>query len=171
MAVQEIIFWALSTIAFICAIYTVIAKNPIFSAISLLMCFACVAGHYLLLNAQFLFIVHIIVYAGAIMVLFLTTLMLMNLNEDTEKNKPAIAQMAAIGVSAVMGVLLILAVRKAGVILPAKPITAGVGMINTLGTVLLDEYFYPFEFISILLLSAMVGVVLLTKKDKKTEYK
>jgi NADH-quinone oxidoreductase subunit J len=171
MAVQEIIFWALSTIAFICAIYTVIAKNPIFSAISLLMCFACIAGHYLLLNAQFLFIVHIIVYAGAIMVLFLTTLMLMNLNEETEKNKPAIAQIAALGVSVVMGLVLIIAIRKAGFIHPAKPISADVGMIKTLGAVLLDEYFYPFEYISVLLLSAMVGVVLLTKKDTKTVYK
>ena len=61
MDIKEIIFWSLSTIAFICAIYTVLAKNPIFSAISLLVCFACIAGHYLLLNAQFLFIVHIIV--------------------------------------------------------------------------------------------------------------
>lgn len=171
MAVQEIIFWALSTIAFICAIYTVIAKNPIFSAISLLMCFACIAGHYLLLNAQFLFIVHIIVYAGAIMVLFLTTLMLMNLNEETEKNKPAIAQIAALGVSVVMGLVLIIAIRNAGFIHPAKPISADVGMIKTLGAVLLDEYFYPFEYISVLLLSAMVGVVLLTKKDTKTVYK
>jgi len=168
---QEIIFWALSTIAFICAIYTVLAKNPIFSAISLLLCFAAIAGHYLLLNAQFLFIVHIIVYAGAIMVLFLTTLMLMNLNDETEKHKPAIAQMAAIGVSVVMGVLLILAVRKVGLITPVKAPTPEVGMIGSLGRVLLDEYFYPFEFVSILLLSAMVGVVLLIKKDKKTEYK
>lgn len=168
---QAIIFWALSTIAFICAIYTVLAKNPIFSAISLLICFAAIAGHYLLLNAQFLFIVHIIVYAGAIMVLFLTTLMLMNLNEETEKHKPAISQIAAIVVSIVMGAVLIALVHKAGLILTPKPPVEGIGMIENLGKVLLDEYFYPFEFISILLLSAMVGVVLLTKKDKKTVYK
>lgn len=171
MAAQAIIFWALSTIAFICAIYTVLAKNPIFSAISLLMCFAAIAGHYLLLNAQFLFIVHIIVYAGAIMVLFLTTLMLMNLNDETEKHKPAIAQIAAIVVSVILGIVLVFAVHKAGLILTPKPVSQDVGMISSLGRVLLDEYFYPFEFISVLLLSAMVGVVLLTKKDKKTEYK
>jgi NADH-quinone oxidoreductase subunit J len=168
---QAIIFWALSAIAFICAIYTVLAKNPIFSAISLLICFAAVAGHYLLLNAQFLFIVHIIVYAGAIMVLFLTTLMLMNLNDETEKHKPAIAQIAAISVSVVLGIVLLIAVKKAGYIAAANPPRADVGMINNLGRVLLDQYFYPFEYISVLLLSAMVGVVLLTKKDKKTEAK
>jgi NADH-quinone oxidoreductase subunit J len=171
MDIKEIIFWSLSTIAFICAIYTVIAKNPIFIAISLLVCFACIAGHYLLLNAQFLFIVHIIVYAGAIMVLFLTTLMLMNLNEESEKHKPAIAQIAALVVAVGLGIVLMLAVRKANVILTLGPISDNVGDIKSLGKVLMDEYFYPFEFVSILLLSAMVGVVLLIKKDKTPELK
>ena len=166
MSIHELLFWGLSTIAFICAIYTVIAKNPIFSAISLLLCFSSIAGHYLLLNAQFLFIVHIIVYSGAIMVLFLTTLMLMNLNEETERNKPAIAQIAAGVVAAILGVVLIVGVRNVGEILPAKLPSAAIGNIATLGQVLLDEYFFPFEFISVLLLSAMVGVVLLMKKEK-----
>ena len=171
MDIKEIIFWSLSTIAFITAIYTVIAKNPIFSAISLLVCFASIAGHYLLLNAQFLFIVHIIVYAGAIMVLFLTTLMLMNLNEETEKHKPAIAQIAALVIAIALGVVMMLAVRKANVILTMGPMTASVGDVKSLGNVLLNEYFYPFEFISVLLLSAMVGVVLLMKKDKTAALK
>lgn len=171
MDIKEIIFWSLSTIAFITAIYTVIAKNPIFSAISLLVCFASIAGHYLLLNAQFLFIVHIIVYAGAIMVLFLTTLMLMNLNEETEKHKPAIAQMAALAVAVALGCLLITLVHKANVILVKHPIIDNVGDVKSLGNVLLNEYFYPFEFISVLLLSAMVGVVLLMKKDKTAALK
>ncbi|MBS1623218.1 MAG: NADH-quinone oxidoreductase subunit J [Bacteroidetes bacterium] len=171
MDIKEIIFWSLSTIAFITAIYTVIAKNPIFSAISLLVCFASIAGHYLLLNAQFLFIVHIIVYAGAIMVLFLTTLMLMNLNEETEKHKPAIAQIAALVIAVALGIVLMLAVRKANVILTMGPMTDSIGDVKSLGTVLLSEYFYPFEFISVLLLSAMVGVVLLMKKDKTAALK
>lgn len=169
--IKEIIFWSLSTIAFITAIYTVIAKNPIFSAISLLICFASIAGHYLLLNAQFLFIVHIIVYAGAIMVLFLTTLMLMNLNEETERHKPAIAQMAALVISVVLGSLLLVLVKKANVIMVMGPISEKVGDVKSLGNVLLSEYFYPFEFISVLLLSAMVGVVLLMKKDKNAVLK
>ena len=124
MDIKEIIFWSLSTIAFICAIYTVLAKNPIFSAISLLVCFACIAGHYLLLNAQFLFIVHIIVYAGAIMVLFLTTVMLMNLNEETENHKPAIAQIAALVVAVVLGIVLMAAVRKANVLIDLGRVTS-----------------------------------------------
>ena len=101
------------------------------------------------------------------MVLFLTTLMLMNLNVETEKNKPVIAQIAALVVSTILGLCLVWLVRKAGYIMPAKPLSADIGMIKSLGVVLLDEYFYPFEFISILLLSAMAGVVLLTKKEKR----
>ncbi|MFN8309193.1 MAG: NADH-quinone oxidoreductase subunit J [Chitinophagales bacterium] len=171
MNIHAISFWALSTIAFICAIYTVISRNPIFSAISLLVCFASVAGHYLLLNAQFLFIVHIIVYAGAIMVLFLTTLMLMNLNEESERNKPAIAQIAALIGAGVLGVLLSALIYKFQPLIPAMKSNGPVGDIASLGTVLLDEYFFPFEFISVLLLSAMVGVVLLIKRERPDDIK
>ena len=91
MSLVEITFLILSVIAIGSALMTVLSKNPIHSAIYLLICFSSIAGHYLLLNAQFLFIVHIIVYSGAIMVLFLTTLMLLNLNEETEQHKPAMA--------------------------------------------------------------------------------
>jgi NADH-quinone oxidoreductase subunit J len=171
MNLVEITFWGLSLIAFVSAIYTVIAKNPIYSAISLLICFASIAGHYLLLNAQFLFIVHIIVYSGAIMVLFLTTVMLMNLNEETEKHKPAVARIGALVAAVILGLVLVGAVSKSGTLHPMNEADNSVGLIKQLGKVLLDEYFYPFEFISILLLSAMVGVVLLTKKEKSDSLK
>jgi len=167
MGIVAITFWVLSFVALVSAIMTVLSKNPIFSAIYLLICFSCIAGHYLLLNAQFLFIVHIIVYSGAIMVLFLTTLMLMNLNEETEKHKPAMARLGAVIAAAILGLVLVSAISKTSSLSPMNDMTTDVGSIKVLGKVLLDEYFYPFEFISILLLSAMVGVVLLTKKDKK----
>src|SRR6478609_1196851 len=66
---------------------TVLSKNPIHSVLYLILCFFAIAGHYLLLNAQFLFAVHIIVYAGAIMVLFLYVIMMLNLNADVEPHK------------------------------------------------------------------------------------
>ena len=98
------IFYFLSALAIFCALMTVFSRNPIHSVIYLIICFFAIAGHYLLLNAQFLFIVNIIVYAGAIMVLFLFTLMLMNLNQDTEQHKPAIARMAAVIASGLLKV-------------------------------------------------------------------
>ena len=75
---------------------TIFSRNPIHSAIYLVICFFSIAGHYLLLNAQFLAIVHIIVYSGAIMILFLFTIMLMNLNKENEVHKPRITRLGAI---------------------------------------------------------------------------
>lgn len=168
MSLVEITFLILSVIAIGSALMTVLSKNPIHSAIYLLICFSSIAGHYLLLNAQFLFIVHIIVYSGAIMVLFLTTLMLLNLNEETEQHKPAMARLGALVAAIILGLVLVAAVSKTATLMPMNNTTVDIGSIKALGKVLMDEYFYPFEFISILLLSAMVGVVLLTKKEKTT---
>lgn len=168
MSLVEITFLILSVIAIGSALMTVLSKNPIHSAIYLLICFSSIAGHYLLLDAQFLFIVHIIVYSGAIMVLFLTTLMLLNLNEETEQHKPAMARLGALVAAIILGLVLVAAVSKTATLMPMNNNTVDIGSIKALGKVLMDEYFYPFEFISILLLSAMVGVVLLTKKEKTT---
>jgi NADH-quinone oxidoreductase subunit J len=145
---------------------TVLSKNPIHSVIYLIGCFFAIAGHYLLLNAQFLAIVHIIVYAGAIMVLFLFTLMLMNLNEETEKHKPALARIGAVIAAGLLGMVLLAIFVKADTMPVAEAQNITIGTVQNLGKVLLDEYFFPFEFASVLFLSAMVGAVLLAKKDK-----
>ncbi len=160
------IFLFLSVVAIFCGLMTVLSKNPVHSVIYLIGCFFAIAGHYLLLNAQFLAIVHIIVYAGAIMVLFLSTLMLMNLNEETEQHKPALAKISAVVASGVLMLVLVAVLRKADSLpIPLMQDTS-IGTIKNLGVVLLDEYLFPFEFASILFLSAMIGAVLLTKKDK-----
>jgi len=82
MQTLEILFFALSALAVLSAIMVLISKNPIHSVIWLILVFFAISGHYILLNAQFLAIVNIIVYAGAIMVLFLFVMMLMNLKKD-----------------------------------------------------------------------------------------
>ena len=73
----------------------VFSKNPVYSVLYLIITFFCIAGHYLLLNAQFLAVVHVIVYAGAIMVLFLYVIMLLNLNEEAEPHKGTILRITA----------------------------------------------------------------------------
>lgn len=160
------IFYFLSFVAVFCGLMTVLSKNPIHSVIYLIGCFFAIAGHYLLLNAQFLAIVHIIVYAGAIMVLFLFTLMLMNLNEETEKHKPALARIGAVMAAGILGLVLLAVFVKADTLPVAQAQDVTIGTVQNLGKVLLDEYFFPFEFASVLFLSAMVGAVLLAKKDK-----
>lgn len=167
MSVLLIIFCVLAAITLATAFLTVFSRNPIHSAIYLVICFFSVAGHYLVLNAQFLAIVHTIVYSGAIMILFLFTIMLMNLNKENEVHKPRITRLGAI-VSFCLVCLILIAI-----FINSKPIAGDYiatgedyQSINVLGKILLNEYMVPFEFASILLLVAMIGTVLLSKKEK-----
>jgi len=166
MSTVLIIFCVLAAITLSTAFLTVFSRNPIHSAIYLVICFFSVAGHYLLLNSQFLAIVHIIVYSGAIMILFLFTIMLMNLNREDEVHKPRFTRLGAI----VSFCLVCLVLIK--IFIDSKPIVEynytgeDYQSIKVLGKVLLNEYMVPFEFASILLLVAMIGTVLLSKKEK-----
>lgn len=167
MSAVTIIFCVLAAVTIATAFLTIFNKNPIHSAIYLVICFFSIAGHYLLLNAQFLALVHVIVYSGAIMVLFLFTVMLMNLNKEDEVHKPRITRWAAVIFFCLMCLILI------AIFVNSKPIvgpyiTTGddYQSIKVLGQVLLNEYMVPFEFASVLLLTAMIGAVLLSKKEK-----
>ena len=161
-----ITFYFLSAITLASAFLTIYSKNPIHSAIYLVICFFSIAGHYLLFNAQFLAIVHIIVYSGAIMVLFLFTIMLMNLNKEDEVHKPRITRLGAITVFVLMSIVLVTIFIHSKTTIGYDTSKKDFQSIKTLGNVLLNEYMVPFEFASILLLVAMIGVVLLSKKEK-----
>src|SRR3954462_9271589 len=87
MSITEILFWVLSIITLFSALMVITSKNPVYSVLWLIVTFFTISGHYVLLNAQFLAIVNIIVYAGAIMVLFLFVIMLMNLGRLAEPQK------------------------------------------------------------------------------------
>ncbi|RZJ73354.1 NADH-quinone oxidoreductase subunit J [Flavobacterium sp.] len=167
MSTVLLIFCVLSAITLATAFLTIFTKQPIHSAIYLVLCFFSVAGHYLLFNAQFLAVVHIIVYSGAIMILFLFTVMLMNLNKEDEVHKPRVTRLAA-GIIFILTSMVLLAI-----FIQSKPITGDYDntgqdyqSIKVLGQVLLNEYMVPFEFASVLLLVAMIGAVLLSKREK-----
>ncbi|MFV8379947.1 NADH-quinone oxidoreductase subunit J [Flavobacterium sp. LB3R33] len=167
MSTILIIFCVLAAITLATAFLTIFSKNPIHSAIYLVICFFSIAGHYLLLNSQFLAIVHIIVYSGAIMILFLFTIMLMNLNEEREVHRPRITRLGAI-VSFCLICLVLIAIFINSKPIVGEYVTTGEDYqsIKVLGKILLNEYMIPFEFASILLLVAMIGTVLLSKKEK-----
>lgn len=170
MSTVLILFYFLAAITLATAFLTIYSKNPIHSAIYLVICFFSIAGHYLLLNAQFLAIVHIIVYSGAIMILFLFTIMLMNLNKEDEVHKPRITRIGAIIVfCSLCAILVTIFFNSKPVSEISDPIGEDYQSIKALGKVLLDGengYMVPFEFVSILLLVAMIGTVLLSKKEK-----
>lgn len=165
------IFLFLSALGIFSGLMTVISRNPVHSILYLIVFFFAITGHYLLLNAQFLAMVNLIVYVGAIMVLFLSTLMLMNLNEETEHHKPALARIGAV-VSAGLLMLVLIAVLKRADNMPI-PMEANPALstVKNLGSVLLNQFLFPFEFTSVLFLSAMIGAVLLSKKEKGPEPK
>jgi NADH-quinone oxidoreductase subunit J len=160
------LFLFLTFVALLSALGVVLAKNPVHSVLFLILTFFTLSGHYLLLNAQFLAAVNIIVYAGAIMVLFLFVIMFLNLNEATEPQKPLLAKVAATIAGGMLLLIMVAALRN---VEPASynPATfnSQVGMVDKLGLVLFQQYQLPFELASILLLAAMVGSVMLGKRE------
>ena len=166
MNLTEILFWALAAISLFSAIMVITSKNPVYSVLWLILTFFTISGHYILLNAQFLAIVNIIVYAGAIMVLFLFVIMLMNLNKDTEPQKNRWMKMA--GAIAGGSLLLVLVAALRDVEANTAQVGYGnIGLIENLGKVLFTDYVVPFEISSILFLSAMVGAVVIGKRDEQ----
>src|ERR1043165_6030341 len=163
---SQYVFYFLSFLAILSALMVVISKNPVHSVLYLIITFFAIAGHYVLLNAQFLAAVHIIVYAGAIMVLFLYVIMMLNLNAADEPNKSQAAKFAAVTAGGILMIVLIGAFRNVSdtVISSGK---MDVGLVQNLGHALFYDFALPFEVSSILFLSAMVGAVMLAKKEIK----
>jgi NADH-quinone oxidoreductase subunit J len=164
MSITQILFWILSVVALFGAVMVVSSKNPVYSVLWLIITFFTISGHYVLLNAQFLAIVNIIVYAGAIMVLFLFVIMLMNLGKDNEPQKSKWLKMAG-AVSGGALLLVLVAVLRDTERNMAQLGTGDIGLIQNLGKVLFKDYVVPFEISSVLFLSAMVGAVVIGKKD------
>lgn len=161
------LFYFVAFLSIFFALLVIFSKNPVHSVLYLIVTFFTFTIHYILLNAQFLAIVNFIVYMGAIMVLFLFVLMLLNLNEGSPVSKSNLLKM--VGVIAGM-CLVITLVGSAKALSTSDPLvlqTQDLGLVKNLGKVLFSKFLLPFEVSSILLLSAMVGAVLLAKKDIK----
>lgn len=167
MSITAILFWALSAVALFSALMVITSKNPVYSVLWLIATFFTISGHYLLLNAQFLAIVNIIVYAGAIMVLFLFVIMLMNLSKDTEPRKSKWLKLAGAVAGGCLLLVLVAALRGTETRMTELG-TGNIGLIQNLGNVLFKEYVVPFEIASILFLSAMIGAVVIGKREDRS---
>ncbi len=157
------LFYILSGLTILTAILMIAARNPVHSVLYLIATFFMVSGQYLLMNAQFLFVVNIIVYAGAIMVLFLFVLMLLNLNKETEPQKSMKTKLAGVIAGGLLLITLLGALIKSNTNSENLPIT-DIGLVKNLGRVLFTDFVVPFEISSILFLSAMVGAILVGKR-------
>jgi NADH-quinone oxidoreductase subunit J len=161
-------FYFLSTLCVVFALLVVLSRNPVHSVLYLILCFFAIAGHYILLNAQFLAAVHIIVYAGAIMVLFLFVLMLMNLNKDSEPTKSWQGRIAATLASGLLLLVLTASIRSADSLPSASQTDNSIGLLSNLGKTLYNQYLLPFEVSALLFLVAMVGAVMLGKREENS---
>lgn len=160
------IWYFLSGLTLLSALMVVLAKNPIHSVLYLVFTFFCISGHYVLLNAQFLMAVNIIVYAGAIMVLFLFVIMMFDLRKNQPESKSNLTKLAGSVVAGSLLVVLIALVRQNNLQSPQLDgFISQTGMVENLGKVLYSEYLLPFELVSILFFVAMVGAVLLGKRE------
>jgi NADH-quinone oxidoreductase subunit J len=165
MTFSKYLFFILSFIAIYAALKVLLSKKPMHSVLYLTLAFFAIGGHYILLNAQFLAVVHIIVYAGAIMVLFIYTVMLLNLNIQGEFPKSRLAKIASAIAGALLLIVFIAVFRTYDLKVATDPALNQIGLVKNLGKVLFEEYYLPFELSSILFLAAMVGAVMLGKKD------
>lgn len=164
MGITQLLFWFLSVVALFSALMVITSKNPVYSVLWLIVTFFAISGHYILLNAQFLAIVNIIVYAGAIMVLFLFVIMLMNLNKDTEPQKNKWLKLAGAVSGGCLLLVMIAALRNSQDQM-TELAKGNIGLIQSLGKVLFKDYVVPFEISSVLFLSAMVGAVVIGKRN------
>jgi len=159
------LFYTLAFLSVFSALMVVLSRKPVHSVLYLIFCFFTVAGHYILLNAQFLAAVHVIVYAGAIMVLFLFVIMLLNLNDEIEPTKPFMLKSAAVISGGVLMVLLIASLKDAAQLPVGGYSQSELGLVENLGKVLYKDYLLPFEVSALLFLAAMIGATMIGKKE------
>ena len=163
---MSLIFYILAAVAIISALVVVFSKSPVNSVIALIVTFLAIAGHYILLNAQFLAVVHIIVYTGAIMVLFLFVIMLLDMNRENEPHKKWSTKLAAVISGCLLLLVLLAAVKKLSLMPFQHTVNNNMGLVHDLGQVLFKDFLLPFEATSVLFLAAMVGALMLGKHEK-----
>lgn len=158
---QTILFWTFSVLGVAGAIGLIYNRNAVYAALSLVLNFFSIAGLYLSLSAEFLAIIQIFVYAGAVMVLFLFVIMLLNLKSEQGAWKFDLGRGAAFIVGLAFFAEIFAVVKHFN-----KPVGGDFdyGKVENIGRALMTDYLFPFEMISVVLLAALVGAILIAKK-------
>ena len=169
MSATDLGFYIFACLTVLCAILVVanpLSRNPITSAMFLVLTIVSMAGLFVLLHAFFLAAVQVLVYAGAVMVLFLFVIMLLDLKEEERRKIKAVA--SGLGFLSVGAIAFVLVRALSGIraVAPGN-VPAVDGATRPLGQLLFTQFLLPFEIVSVLLLVAMIGVVLLSKKELK----
>ncbi|HEX9289424.1 MAG TPA: NADH-quinone oxidoreductase subunit J [Anaeromyxobacteraceae bacterium] len=161
---EMVVFWIFSVPLILSALGVVFARNPVNAAMSLVAAFFFLAGIYVLLTAHLLAFLQVLVYAGAIMVLFLFVIMLLTTGDEYPARSRWKA-MQALGVAGAAGVMAVVwvAIRDLGS-LPMRLVPPDFGTVKAVGRLLFTQYLLPFEATSLLLLVAIVGAVVVAKQ-------
>jgi NADH-quinone oxidoreductase subunit J len=167
-----IIFAATALVAIFAAVMVITRRNPIHSAMFLILNFLCIAVLYLLLNFQFIAIIQVMIYAGAIMMLVVFVIMLLSVEEEERRRKIPVPFAKMLGVVLVFILFALLIFGVAVQILPGEQSEfsperiAELGDIKTIAGLLFTKFLFPFEVASIILLVGIIGAVILSKKER-----
>ncbi len=162
-----IVFFVLAAIAVAGAVSLILQRHPIHSALSLIVVMVALAGLYLLLGAEFVAAVQIIVYAGAIMVLFVFVIMLLNAGVEEQTNVSKLAGIAGIPLGVALTGFLAAAVAKSTAVASAGAHPTGTEITRGISKMLFQEFVYPFELTSFLILVAILGALVLAQREKR----
>jgi NADH-quinone oxidoreductase subunit J len=161
-----IIFFVLAALAVIGAVSLILQKHPIHSALSLIVVMVALAGLYLLMGAEFVAAVQIIVYGGAIMVLFVFVIMLLNAGEEERTDFSKLAKFGGLPLALALTGLLAATMTKHGASVPDPGAPGTLGRTGDISTALFTTFVYPFELTSFLILVAIMGALVLAQREK-----
>lgn len=171
MSFADALFWVCALTSLLGAFATIAARSPIRNALGLLLTIASIAGLYLTLHAEFLAATQLIVYAGAVIVLFVFVIMLLGPDAmpvtDARGAFPRIA--GAVGLSGMALLLTVLLLKSSGGMHPMPPVRAELGTVEAVGKTVFTEALVPFELVTVLFLAAIVGAVALARSSQKHE--
>ncbi len=162
---ELILFYIFGGLAVATALGVVFFKNPISSAVALVGALFAMAALYAMLDAHFLAIIQILVYAGAIMVLFIFVIMLLNLRGDELNEKPLSRGFKAVAILSLLGFLGLLLPLYQLFSIPSRSVGPAYGTVKIVGELLFKQYLFPFEYVSVLLLVSLIGGVVLAKRE------
>jgi NADH-quinone oxidoreductase subunit J len=162
-----LIFFVLAGLAVLGALSLVLQKHPIHSALSLIVVMVCLAGLYLLMGAEFVAAVQIIVYGGAIMVLFIFVIMLLNAGEEERTDFSKLAKIAGLPLALALTAAIAAGVARPDASIPNATQAVIPKATEQISTMLFREFVYPFELTSFLILVAIMGALVLAQREKK----
>jgi len=165
MSAALLIFFVLAGLAVFGAVALILQSHPIHSALSLILVMLSLAGLYLLMGAEFVAAVQIIVYGGAVMVLFVFVIMLLNAGEEERTNFSKLATFAGVPLALALGGVIAAAIARSSGHLPAPAANGALTSTRELSKLLFSEFVYPFELTSFLILVAIIGAIVLAQRE------